>query len=314
MIVLIQTLHASCASSPLAAQPAWRFGRFPLSLGENNSRASSFRRSGDRSNWLDRLRAFGFASCAPRREAAQAVQHSNSPGMFSFDSLGHINVVVPDLEEATSFYRALFDASVEQTFPHFKNPGFARSAGFGGPRICRCEHSFPEDSVWPIGGFVSGTVHVSRSSRPAGGHAQEDERRRRAEARLPAGHKHRRSVRACEIPRRRALDQRFARVPAVFHQPDQAARDRTSRRGPRHGGRQEAICQIVKGIRFFYAIDRYGIEWEFEEGHADIDAAEGRPRTPLRPPGSTIPSAKFSLRSMKAPIPDISRDLFDRST
>jgi methylmalonyl-CoA/ethylmalonyl-CoA epimerase len=33
---------------------------------------------------------------------------------------------------------------------------------------------------------------------------------------------------------------------------------------------KEAICEIVKGIRFFYAIDRYGIEWEFEEGHADI--------------------------------------------
>ena len=50
--------------------------------------------------------------------------------MFSFDSLGHINVVVTDLEEATQFYQALFGASVEQTFPHFKNVGFARSAGF----------------------------------------------------------------------------------------------------------------------------------------------------------------------------------------
>jgi methylmalonyl-CoA/ethylmalonyl-CoA epimerase len=50
--------------------------------------------------------------------------------MFSFDSLGHINVVVPDLEEATRFYHTLFNASVEQTFRHFKNQGFARSAGF----------------------------------------------------------------------------------------------------------------------------------------------------------------------------------------
>ena len=50
--------------------------------------------------------------------------------MFSLDSLGHINVVVTDLEEATNFYRTLFGAGVEQTFPHFKNLGFARSAGF----------------------------------------------------------------------------------------------------------------------------------------------------------------------------------------
>ena len=50
--------------------------------------------------------------------------------MFSLDSLGHINVVVTDLEEATRFYQELFGASVEQTFPHFTNVGFARSAGF----------------------------------------------------------------------------------------------------------------------------------------------------------------------------------------
>lgn len=50
--------------------------------------------------------------------------------MFSFDSLGHINIVVPDIEEATRFYQALFDTSVEQTFSHFKNSGFGRSAGF----------------------------------------------------------------------------------------------------------------------------------------------------------------------------------------
>ena len=50
--------------------------------------------------------------------------------MFSLDSLGYLHVVVTDLEEATNFYRTLFGAGVEQTFPHFKNLGFARSAGF----------------------------------------------------------------------------------------------------------------------------------------------------------------------------------------
>jgi hypothetical protein len=42
------------------------------------------------------------------------------------------------------------------------------------------------------------------------------------------------------------------------------------RADPDTAGAKEAICEIVKGIRFFYAVDRYGIEWEFEEGHADI--------------------------------------------
>ena len=113
--------------------------------------------------------------------------------MFSFDSLGHINVVVPDLEEATRFYQALFHASVD-----------------------------------------------------------------------------RRRFRTCEIARRRAPDQRIARVPAVSYQSDQAARIELSAADGDTAGAKEAICEIVKEIRFFYAIDRYGIEWEFEEGHADI--------------------------------------------
>jgi hypothetical protein len=36
---------------------------------------------------------------------------------------------------------------------------------------------------------------------------------------------------------------------------------------------KQEISEIVKGIRFFYAIDRYGIEWKFEEGHVDIGTA-----------------------------------------
>ena len=34
---------------------------------------------------------------------------------------------------------------------------------------------------------------------------------------------------------------------------------------PDTAGAKEAICEIVKGIRFFYAMDRYGIEREFED-------------------------------------------------
>jgi methylmalonyl-CoA/ethylmalonyl-CoA epimerase len=79
---------------------------------------------------------------AGRRRGSRSTFHFHEC-MFSLDSLGHINVVMTDLEEATRFYQALFGASVEQTFPHFKNLGFARSAGFfGRPRIRQCEHSF----------------------------------------------------------------------------------------------------------------------------------------------------------------------------
>ena len=50
--------------------------------------------------------------------------------MIQFDTLGHINIVVDDIEEATEFYRELFGAVPIQDFPHFRNNGFAKSAGF----------------------------------------------------------------------------------------------------------------------------------------------------------------------------------------
>jgi len=30
------------------------------------------------------------------------------------------------------------------------------------------------------------------------------------------------------------------------------------------------VVDVIGGIRYFYFIDKYGIQWEFEEGHTDI--------------------------------------------
>ncbi len=50
--------------------------------------------------------------------------------MIEFDTLGHINIVVDNIEEATEFYKKLLCAVPIQDFPHLKNVGFAKSAGF----------------------------------------------------------------------------------------------------------------------------------------------------------------------------------------
>lgn len=33
---------------------------------------------------------------------------------------------------------------------------------------------------------------------------------------------------------------------------------------------KQSVCDIVSKIRYFYFIDKYGIQWEFEQGHSDI--------------------------------------------
>jgi methylmalonyl-CoA/ethylmalonyl-CoA epimerase len=196
------------------------------------------------------------------------------PLMFSFDSLGHINVVVTDLEEATEFYQALLGTSIEQTFPHFKNVGFARSAGFlDNPESVDVSIRFLKLS---FKGSEELFLELFVFHHPAG--RQEVTPRKTNDV---GGPRH-----VCL--RVTNIDEVFAHVKSIagvhlinespeyrpyFISPIKPRAIELPGAGPDRTDAKEAICEIVKGIRFFYAIDRYGIEWEFEEGHAGIGTA-----------------------------------------
>ncbi len=177
--------------------------------------------------------------------------------MFSFDSLGHINVVVPDLEEATRFYQTLFGASVEQTFPHFKNVGFALSAGFlEDPESVDVSIRFLKI---PFGRSEDLFLELFTFHSPAG--RQEVTPRKTNDV---GGPRH-----VCLRVTNNLINDSPEYRP-FFISPIKPRAIELPGADPDTAGAKEAICEIVKGIRFFYAIDRYGIEWEFEEGHADI--------------------------------------------
>jgi methylmalonyl-CoA/ethylmalonyl-CoA epimerase len=194
--------------------------------------------------------------------------------MFSFDSLGHINVVVTDLEEASRLYGELFGASVEQTFPHFKNVGFARSAGFlDDPESVDVSIRFLKFSLERSEDLF---LELFVFHRPPG--RQEIMPRKTNDV---GGPRH-----VCL--RVTNIDEVFAHVKFIagvhlinespeyrpyFISPIKPRAIELPGASQETAEAKEAICEIVKGIRFFYAIDRYGIEWEFEEGHADIGTA-----------------------------------------
>jgi methylmalonyl-CoA/ethylmalonyl-CoA epimerase len=194
--------------------------------------------------------------------------------MFSFDSLGHINVVVTDLDEATRFYQELFGASVEQTFPHFKNVGFARSAGFlDNPESVEVSIRFLKFSLKRSEDLF---LELFVFHHPPG--RQEIMPRKTNDM---GGPRH-----VCL--RVTNIDEVFAHVKSIagvhlinespeyrpyFISPIKPSAIELPGASPGAAEAKEAISKIVKGIRFFYAIDRYGIEWEFEEGHADIGSA-----------------------------------------
>ena len=50
--------------------------------------------------------------------------------MIKFQGLGHISLNVEDVDVAAEYYCDLFGAKKLQKFPHFKNLGCAKSAGF----------------------------------------------------------------------------------------------------------------------------------------------------------------------------------------
>ncbi len=50
--------------------------------------------------------------------------------MIRYTRFSHINIVVDDIEKATTFYCDTLMAQPTVEFPHFKNNNFARSAGF----------------------------------------------------------------------------------------------------------------------------------------------------------------------------------------
>lgn len=50
--------------------------------------------------------------------------------MIKFEGLSHINIVVDDINSGIEYYKKIFQVIPLQQFPHFKNIGFAKSAGF----------------------------------------------------------------------------------------------------------------------------------------------------------------------------------------
>jgi len=50
--------------------------------------------------------------------------------MIDIIDFGHLNIIVDCVKKASAYYQKILNAQPIQYFPHFKNEGFAKSAGF----------------------------------------------------------------------------------------------------------------------------------------------------------------------------------------
>jgi maltose O-acetyltransferase len=185
--------------------------------------------------------------------------------------LGHINIVVDNIEEASKYYCNLLKGKAVQRFNNFKNEGFSKSAGFmedydkvdvsiefieidqSGIFIELMQYHYPNENINHINRDkkthqIGGVGHVCLKVE---GIMDEFNRiKNTEEVRFISTHE---DYQPFQISPIKADD---------FYFLDQELEMNSEVK--------QEVVDVVGGIRYFYFIDKYGIQWEFEEGHTDI--------------------------------------------
>jgi len=189
--------------------------------------------------------------------------------MLQFNGLGHINIVVDDIEKASQFYQDVFGAKKSQEFPHFKNSGFAKSAGF-------LEHPEKVDvsiqflDIPHTGVFLELFCYHSPQGNQKINYFRTNDL---------GGVRHV-CLRVKNIDQAFLLVKNYPGIKLINSAPEYKPYkidaitpdefkffDEKLERDP---AAKAEVCNIIGNIRYFYFIDPYGVQWEFEEGHDDI--------------------------------------------
>lgn len=191
------------------------------------------------------------------------------PELPNIIGLSHICIFVDDMEQAVDYYRALLGVQPDHCLPHWKNKGFFRAGGFvdeaadgdvsiafvnvPGTKLTLelMQYHYPKGRTEPVlfaANDVSGARHVAlkvTNIEAAFAHIQS-----MPDTRLINETE---AYRVYQISETQPSDVRFF---------DQAPGETDER--------NTETAKILGQVRYFYFIDRYGLQWEFEQGHTDI--------------------------------------------
>ena len=189
--------------------------------------------------------------------------------MPKFTGLSHVCIFVDDMEQAVTYYRRLLGAVPDHCLPHWKNRGFFQAAGFleeaargevsiafvnvPGARLTLelMQYHYPEGRKEPVifaANDVSGARHVALKV-----------------TNIEKAFLH---VKAMEDTRliNESDAYRVFRIsdtaPSEVRFFDQDLRESDER--------NVRAAAVLSQVRYFYFIDKYGLQWEFEQGHSDI--------------------------------------------
>ncbi len=189
--------------------------------------------------------------------------------MIQYDGLGHINIIVDDIAFASDYYVDILQAKKVQRFPHFKNIGFAKSAGFlEKPEevdVCIEFLLIPGANVF----LELMCYHQPKGANKVNYFKTND----------LGGPRH-----ICL--RVKNIDEAFAHIKSkdgvrLIHDSPEYQPFKIDHIQPedfmffdekseKDINEKQKVCHTIGNIRYFYFLDRYGVQWEFEQGHVDI--------------------------------------------
>lgn len=191
------------------------------------------------------------------------------PELPNIIGLSHICIFVDDMEQAVAYYRDLLGVEPDHCLPHWKNEGFFKAGGFvdeaadgdvsiafvnvPGTKLTLelMQYHYPKGRTEPVvfaANDVSGARHVALKV-----------------TNIEAAFAHIQSM-----PDTRLINETEAyRVYQISETRPEEVRFFNQAPGETDG-RNTETAKILGQVRYFYFIDRYGLQWEFEQGHTDI--------------------------------------------
>lgn len=209
-----------------------------------------------KSHWVELVVKKAFN--APRQAA-----------MPQFTGLSHVCIFVDDMMEAVAYYQKLLGVVPDHYLSHWKNEGFFKAGGFvkeaaegdvsiafvnvPGTKLTLelMQYHYPEGRKEPVifaANDVSGARHVALKV------TNIDEAFLHIKA-MP-------DTRLINETPDYKVFQISETKPTEVHFFDQDLRETDER--------NVQTAKILSGVRYFYFIDKYGLQWEFEQGHTDI--------------------------------------------
>jgi maltose O-acetyltransferase len=192
-------------------------------------------------------------------------------GSVAFVGLGHINIAVDDVVQATSYYERILGAKPIKQFSHFKNVGFAKSAGFlDKPQDVDVSIVFMQVPQTPLTlelmHYHSPQTQDRRVGQPIGVSEVGGVRHvALAVKNIAHAFEHIRLQKDIRLMNDAPdyMPQKISPITA-----DEMHLFDTNQNKDAHYKQQ--LADTVGSISYFYFVDKYGVQWEFEQGHADL--------------------------------------------